>query len=61
MGFDQLARERQAEAAAPPLGLAVGAEPVAVERARQLIEAHGGKLEMTSEKGAGTTATINLP
>ena len=29
--------------------------------ARQLIEAHGGKLEMTSEKGAGTTATINLP
>lgn len=29
--------------------------------ARQLIEAHGGRLEMTSEKGTGTTATINLP
>jgi len=29
--------------------------------ARQLIEAHGGKLEMQSEKGAGTTATITLP
>ena len=29
--------------------------------ARQLIEAHGGRLEMTSEKGVGTTATINLP
>ena len=29
--------------------------------ARQLIEAHNGRLEMTSEKGTGTTATINLP
>jgi signal transduction histidine kinase len=29
--------------------------------ARQLIEAHGGRLEMTSEQGVGTTATINLP
>jgi signal transduction histidine kinase len=29
--------------------------------ARQLIEAHGGRLDMQSEKGAGTTATINLP
>jgi signal transduction histidine kinase len=29
--------------------------------ARQLIEAHGGRLDMTSEKGGGTTATINLP
>ena len=29
--------------------------------ARQLIEAHGGKLEIQSEKGAGTTATILLP
>jgi len=28
--------------------------------ARQLIEAHGGRLDMTSEKGAGTTATISL-
>ncbi|MCB2089423.1 MAG: PAS-domain containing protein [Sphingomonadaceae bacterium] len=29
--------------------------------ARQLIEAHGGTLEILSEKGAGTTATILLP
>ena len=29
--------------------------------ARQLIEAHGGRLNIASEKGAGTTATINLP
>jgi signal transduction histidine kinase len=29
--------------------------------ARQLIEAHGGRLDMHSEKGSGTTATITLP
>ena len=29
--------------------------------ARQLIEAHGGRLELQSEAGAGTTATIWLP
>ncbi|APE28920.1 PAS domain-containing sensor histidine kinase [Aurantiacibacter gangjinensis] len=29
--------------------------------ARQLIEAHGGRLEIQSEKGAGTTATVLLP
>ncbi|MDE1466533.1 PAS domain-containing sensor histidine kinase [Aurantiacibacter sp. D1-12] len=29
--------------------------------ARQLIEAHGGRLEVQSEKGAGTTATVLLP
>ena len=29
--------------------------------ARQLIEAHGGRLDIQSEKGAGTTATIVLP
>ena len=29
--------------------------------ARQLIEAHGGRLEIQSEKGAGTTVTIVLP
>jgi signal transduction histidine kinase len=29
--------------------------------ARQLIEAHGGRLDMQSEKGVGTTATISLP
>ncbi len=29
--------------------------------ARQLIEAHGGKLKLVSEKGVGTTASITLP
>jgi signal transduction histidine kinase len=29
--------------------------------ARQLIEAHGGRLDLASEKGVGTTATITLP
>ncbi|MDP4605788.1 MAG: HAMP domain-containing histidine kinase, partial [Erythrobacter sp.] len=29
--------------------------------ARQLIEAHDGTLELSSRKGAGTTATIRLP
>ncbi|MDJ0977382.1 MAG: PAS-domain containing protein [Erythrobacter sp.] len=29
--------------------------------ARQLIEAQGGRLELTSKKGAGTTAIIRLP
>lgn len=29
--------------------------------ARQLVEAHGGRLELQSEKGSGTTATITLP
>lgn len=29
--------------------------------ARQLIEAHNGSLQIDSEKGAGTTATIRLP
>jgi signal transduction histidine kinase len=29
--------------------------------ARQLVEAHGGKVELQSEKGMGTTVTITLP
>jgi len=29
--------------------------------ARQLIEAHGGRLELQSEPGVGTTATVWLP
>lgn len=29
--------------------------------ARQLIEAHGGRLDIQSEKGTGTTVTITLP
>ena len=29
--------------------------------ARQLVAAHGGLLELTSEEGVGTTAVIHLP
>jgi signal transduction histidine kinase len=29
--------------------------------ARQLIEAHGGRLELASEAGSGTTVTVHLP
>jgi len=29
--------------------------------ARQLIEAHGGKLELVSEPGEGTAAIVELP
>ena len=32
-----------------------------VPLARQLVEAHGGTLEIVSQKRAGTTATIFLP
>ena len=50
-------------------GLKLTADGKAVERrqgiglplARQLIAAHGGKLELMSEPGAGTTAIIDLP
>ncbi|MDD3798728.1 MAG: PAS-domain containing protein, partial [Novosphingobium sp.] len=50
-------------------GFRIAADGKGVERrqglglplARQLIEAHGGKLELQSQKGVGTTATIYLP
>ena len=50
-------------------GLRLAADGTTVERrhgiglplARQLITAHGGKLELMSEPGAGTTALIDLP
>jgi signal transduction histidine kinase len=50
-------------------GLKLSADGKAVERrqglglplARQLIEAHGGTLELLSQPGQGTTAIIDLP
>lgn len=39
----------------------LGKRGLGLPLARQLIEAHGGRLEIQSEKGAGTTATILLP
>ena len=50
-------------------GIKVSADGKGVERrqglglplARQLVEAHGGKLELLSEPGQGTAAIIDLP
>ena len=49
-------------------GLKLSADGKAIERrqglglplARQLIEAHGGTLELLSEPGAGTAAIVEL-
>ena len=50
-------------------GIRMSADGKGIERrqglgiplARQLVEAHGGTLEITTRKNAGTTATITLP
>ncbi|RPF72552.1 PAS domain-containing sensor histidine kinase [Aurantiacibacter spongiae] len=42
-------------------GESEGKRGLGLPLARQLIEAHGGRLEIQSEKGAGTTATVLLP
>ena len=57
------------EAARALEGFKISADGKAVERrqglglplARQLVEAHGGKLRLVSEKGVGTTVSIVLP
>ncbi|MEP3051193.1 MAG: PAS-domain containing protein [Erythrobacter sp.] len=36
-------------------------EGLGIPLARQLVEAHGGRLDIMSEEGVGTTATIHLP
>ena len=59
----------QAEAARALDGYKIAPDGKTAERrqglglplARQLVEAHGGKLSLVSEKGAGTTVTITLP
>ncbi len=53
MSAEELARAEGEEAAE---GSGLG-----IRLARQLIEAHGGTLELTSEKGVGTKAVITLP
>lgn len=58
MSADELARAegalRRGEGASEGSGLGI-------RLARQLVEAHGGSLEIASEKGVGTVAAITLP
>jgi signal transduction histidine kinase len=50
--FHRTAEARSADAAALGLGLPL---------ARQFVEAHGGRIELLSEPGQGTTVTLLLP
>jgi len=62
-GMDEIARARALD------GMKVSADGKTIERrqglglplARQLIEAHGGKLTLLSEPGQGTAAIVELP
>lgn len=59
----------QAELARALEGLRANGDGMVLERrqglglplARRLIEAHGGRLELASRKGSGTTVTVTLP
>ncbi len=63
---DNGAGMRPSELARAVEGYRVGADAdgkrgLGLPLARQLVEAHGGRLDIQSEKGAGTTVTIYLP
>lgn len=51
---DYFRAETAREAGLPGTGLGMGIS-------RAIVEEHGGTLELTSEPGAGTTATVRLP
>ncbi|BDW82420.1 two-component sensor histidine kinase [Erythrobacter sp. Dej080120_24] len=55
---DELARAEGALRGGDEAGEGTG---LGIRLARQLVEAHGGTLEMASEKGRGTVAAITLP
>ena len=68
MTADELARaqgvrvkDASGEAGADEAGADVAGSGLGIRLARQLIEAHGGALELSSEKGVGTKAVITLP
>ncbi|MBE5073211.1 PAS-domain containing protein [Erythrobacteraceae bacterium E2-1 Yellow Sea] len=60
MSPDELERALEGSAASPD-GTVERQQGLGLRLARQLIEAHGGTLDMQSSKGAGTTATVELP
>jgi two-component system sensor histidine kinase BaeS len=45
----------------PSRNRATGGSGLGLAIVRQLVEAHGGKVELASEEGTGTTATIRIP
>jgi signal transduction histidine kinase len=55
---DELARAEGSLRGGDDAGEGTG---LGIRLARQLVEAHGGTLEMASEKGRGTVAAIALP
>lgn len=55
---DELARAEGSLRGGDDAGEGTG---LGIRLARQLVEAHGGSLEMASEKGRGTVAAITLP
>ncbi|HEX7709681.1 MAG TPA: PAS-domain containing protein [Sphingomonadaceae bacterium] len=63
VGMDpaQLARALDGTKLSPDGKPAERRQGLGLPLARQLVEAHGGKLELMSQKGAGTTVSITLP
>ena len=42
-------------------GVLVDSEPVWEEVRREVVAAHGGRIELDSTPGQGTTCTVSLP
>ena len=58
---DELRRARSKACAPAPTGGPSARQGLGIPLARQLVEAHGGTLEIVSRRGEGTFATIRLP
>ena len=60
MAEDELRRALEGQRVGPD-GKLERRQGLGIPLARQLVEAHGGKLEILSHLGEGTTVTITLP